>query len=57
MVVKTAVLVTLGEEIIVGGLCLIGAGRCLALGDLLSLRAVTGDTEGWCLRFPGRLLA
>lgn len=54
--VQIAVFVTPGAEMIVGGLCLLADGRCLALGDLLSLRAVTGDTEAWCLRLPGRIL-
>lgn len=54
MVVVTAILI--GAAVTVGGLCRLGAGRCLALGDLLSLRAVTGDTEAWCLRLPGRMV-
>lgn len=54
--VQIAVFVTPGAEMIVGGLCLLADGRCLALGDLLSLRAVTGDTEAWCLRLPGRIV-
>lgn len=53
MVVQAAILI--GAAVTVGGLCRFGAGRCLALGDLLSLRAVTGDTEAWCLRLPGRM--
>lgn len=58
MVVGTEILVAAtGALVIVGGLCRFGAGRCLALGDLLSLRAVTGDTEAWCLRLPGRMVA
>lgn len=57
LVVQISGFVTSGAEMIVGGLCLLGDGRCLALGDLLSLRAVTGDTEAWCLRLPGLTLA
>lgn len=34
---------TAGAAEMVGGLCRVTTGLCLALGDLLSLRAVTGD--------------
>lgn len=35
---------TAGAAVIVGGVCWLGTGLCLALGDLLSLRAVIGET-------------
>lgn len=55
-IVTAGVAVTAGAAVMVGGLCPLGTGLCLclALGDLLSLRAVTGEVEVWCLRFPGR---
>lgn len=34
---------TAGAAVMVGGLCRVTTGLCLALGDRLSLRAVTGD--------------
>lgn len=54
MVMAVAVATT-GAPLIVGGLCWLGTGLCLALGDLLSLRAVIGETVAWCRRFPGRM--
>lgn len=54
-VVTAGVMAVTIMAVIVGGLCLIRTGLCLARGDLLSLRPEIGEDEDWCRRFPGRI--